>query len=185
MGRKPIKEEDVKKIIKLRSKGKTISEIEEETGFAHGTIMNYITRYKDWIEEMKNNQRNMDLTYSDEKKKKDKNKRGQSYFVSIEDETAKKAIRKAADTVGTLKAKEITEDYKAAQILHSASVWYQKNVEMMGLEWDKFVAWCIDEGYERVVEAYEEKVRKRLRETELLQDVIKEEPMNPEQKQED
>ena len=39
----------------------------------------------------------------------------------------------------------------------------------------RFSAWCIDEGYERAVEAYKEKMEQQLREASLLQEAIEEE----------
>ena len=144
--------------------------------------------HKKDIEKMKNKPQDINelsKPNSDKNNTKPSKKEKKQEFVSVEDETVKGTIRKTADSVSALKAKEITEDYKGAQMLHSASVRYQKNIEMMGLEWDRFIAWCIDEGYERAVEAYKEKMEQQLREASLLQEAIEKELSNPKPKTED
>ena len=70
-------------------------------------------------------------------------------------------------------------------MLHSASVRYQKNIEMMGLDWDRFVAFAIDEAYQTAVDAYKEKMERQLREASLLQEAIEEGLENPEMQTED
>jgi len=188
MGRKPIEDFQVKRIILLRSEGASISQIMKDTGLSRGTIQNYIEMHKKDIEKMKNKPQDINelsKPNSDKNNTKPSKKEKKQKFVSVEDETVKNTIRKTADSVSALKAKEITEDYKGAQMLHSASVRYQKNIEMMGLEWDRFIAWCIDEGYERAVEAYKEKMEQRLREASLLQETIEKELSNPKPKTED
>lgn len=188
MGRKPIEDFQVKRIILLRSEGASISQIMKDTGLSRGTIQNYIEMHKKDIEKMKNKPQDINelsKQNSDKNNTKPSKKEKKQEFVSVEDETVKGTIRKTADSVSALKAKEITEDYKGAQMLHSASVRYQKNIEMMGLEWDRFIAWCIDEGYERAVEAYKEKMEQQLREASLLQEAIEEELSNPKPKTED
>ena len=99
---------------------------------------------------------------------------------SVEEETAKKTVSKASNSVSELKAKELTEDYKAAQMLHSASVRYRSNIEMMGLEWERFIAFAIDQAYAQAVIAYEDKVEERLREAELMENEMNEKLENPE-----
>lgn len=188
MGRKPIEDFQVKRIILLRSEGASISQIMKDTGLSRGTIQNYIEMHKKNIEKMKNKPQDINelsKPNSDKNNTKPSKKEKKQEFVSVEDETVKGTIRKTADSVSALKAKEITEDYKGAQMLHSASVRYQKNIEMMGLEWDRFIAWCIDEGYERAVEAYKEKMEQQLREASLLQEAIEKELSNPKPKTED
>ena len=188
MGRKPIEDFQVKRIILLRSEGASISQIMKDTGLSRGTIQNYIEMHKKDIEKMKNKPQDINelsKPNSDKNNTKPSKKEKKQEFVSVEDETVKGTIRKTADSVSALKAKEITEDYKGAQMLHSASVRYQKNIEMMGLEWDRFIAWCIDEGYERAVEAYKEKMEQQLREASLLQEAIEKELSNPKPKTED
>jgi Helix-turn-helix domain of resolvase. len=183
MGRKPVEDFQVKRIILLRSEGASISQIVKDTGLGKTTVQKYIEKYAKDIEKMKNKPQELNkvvnatkVKESDQEKKKDNKPK----IASVEDETTKNTIRKAADSVSTLKAKEITEDYKAAQMLHSASVRYQKNVEMMGLEWDRFIAWAIDQAYAQAVTAYEEKVEERLREVELLENEMNEKLENPE-----
>ena len=188
MGRKPIEDFQVKRIILLRSEGASISQIMKDTGLSRGTIQNYIEMHKKDIEKMKNKPQDINelsKPNSDKNNTKPSKKEKKQEFVSVEDETVKGTIRKTADSVSALKAKEITEDYKGAQMLHSASVRYQKNIEMMGLEWDRFIAWAIDEAYERAVEAYKEKMEQQLREASLLQEAIEEELGNPKPKTED
>ena len=188
MGRKPIEDFQVKRIILLRSEGASISQIMKDTGLSRGTIQNYVEMHKKDIEKMKNKPQDINelsKSNSDKNNTKPSKKEKKQEFVSVEDETVKGTIRKTADSVSALKAKEITEDYKGAQMLHSASVRYQKNIEMMGLEWDRFIAWCIDEGYERAVEAYKEKMEQQLREASLLQEAIEKELSNPKPKTED
>jgi predicted transcriptional regulator len=188
MGRKPVPDFRVKQIILLRSEGASISQIMKETELGKATVLKYIEMHKKDIEKMTKKPQEINnvvnatkVKESDQEKKKDNKPK----IASVEDETTKNTIRKAADSVSTLKAKEITEDYKAAQMLHSASVRYQKNVEMMGLEWDRFIAWAIDEAYQAAVEAYKEKMDKQLREAELLQEALEEELANPKPKTED
>ena len=188
MGRKPVEDFQVKRIILLRSEGASISQIMKDTGLGKATVQKYIEMHKKDIEKMKKKPQEINKVVnptSDKKSDQEKKKDSKSKFASIEDETTKNAIRKASDSVSTLKAKEITEDYKAAQMLHSASVRYQKNVEMMGLEWDRFIAWAVDEAYQAAVEAYKEKMDKQLREAELLQEALEEELANPKPKTED
>ena len=188
MGRKPIEDFQVKRIILLRSEGASISQIMKDTGLSRGTIQNYIEMHKKDIEKMKKKPQDInELTKpNNDKNDTDPNKKGKKQkFISVEDETTKATIRKTADSVSALKAKEITEDYKGAQMLHSASVRYQKNIEMMGLEWDRFIAWAVDEAYERAVEAYKAKMEQQLREASLLQESIEEELSNPKSKTED
>jgi len=188
MGRKPVEDFQVKRIVILRSEGASITQIMKDTGLSRGTVQNYIDRYKKEIEKRKKKPQdinelpkpNGDKKDDDPSKKKEKHK-----FISVEDETTKATIRKTADSVSALKAREITEDYKGAQMLHSASVRYQKNIEMMGLEWDRFIAWCIDRGYETAVDAYKEKMEQQLREASLLQEAIEEDLENPKAKTED
>ena len=188
MGRKPVPDFRVKQIILLRSEGASISQIMKETELGKATVLKYIEMHKKDIEKMTKKPQEINnvvnatkVKESDQEKKKDNKPK----IASVEDETTKNTIRKAADSVSTLKAKEITEDYKAAQMLHSASVRYQKNVEMMGLEWDRFIAWAVDEAYQAAVEAYKEKMDKQLREAELLQEALEEELANPKPKTED
>lgn len=188
MGRKPVEDFQVKRIILLRSEGASISQIVKDTGLGKTTVQKYIEKYAKDIEKMTKKPQEINKVVnptSDKKSDQEKKKDSKSKFASIEDETTKNAIRKASDSVSTLKAKEITEDYKAAQMLHSASVRYQKNVEMMGLEWDRFIAWAVDEAYQAAVEAYKEKMDKQLREAELLQEALEEELANPKPKTED
>ena len=188
MGRKPVEDFQVKRIILLRSEGASISQIMKDTGLGKATVQKYIEMHKKDIEKMKKKPQEInELTKpnSDKNDTEPNKKEKKQKFVSVEDETTKATIRKTADSVSTLKAKEITEDYKGAQMLHSASVRYQKNIEMMGLEWDRFIAWAIDEAYERAVEAYKEKMEQQLREASLLQEAIEEELSNPKPKTED
>ena len=70
-------------------------------------------------------------------------------------------------------------------MLHSAAVRYQKNIEMMGLDWDRFVAYSIDEAYQTAVDVYKEKMEQQLREASLLQEAIEEDLENPEPQTED
>ena len=188
MGRKPIEDFQVKRIILLRSEGASISQIMKDTGLSRGTIQNYIEMHKKDIEKMKKKPQEInELTKpnSDKNDTEPNKKEKKQKFISVEDETTKATIRKTADSVSALKAKEITEDYKGAQMLHSASVRYQKNIEMMGLEWDRFIAWAVDEAYERAVEAYKAKMEQQLREASLLQESIEEELGNTKPKTED
>ena len=186
MGRKPVEKYQIKRIILLKSEGATVSDIMKDTGLGRATVQKYIEMHKDDIEKMEKEPQDIEkLVPEKPEKKEEKKKQEKPKFAPIEDETTKNSIRKAADSVSALKAREITEDYKAAQMLHSASVRYQKNVEMMGLDWDRFVAWAVDEAYERAVEAYKVKVEEQLREASLLQEAIEEGLENPKPKTED
>ena len=188
MGRRPVQKYQIQRIVVLKSEGASISDIEKETGLGRATIQKYIDQYKSDIEAMKQEPQDVTKIKPDEpvKKEKEKEKKPKKpEFASIENETTKKAISKGAESVSKLKAQEITEDYKAAQMLHSASVRYQKNIEMMGLDWDRFVAFAIDEAYQTAVDAYKEKMEQQLREASLLQEAIEEGLENPEMQTED
>ena len=200
MARKPVNEILIKKIITLKATNSTISQIQKETGLSKATIENYVKKYQHEIDVMREDNLNiqevMNMSKNESKnenkktdkktmsKNESKNEKKQE-FASLEDETTRKTITRASQSVSELKAKEITEDYKAAQMLHSASVRYRKNIEMMGLEWDRFIAFSIDSAYERAVDAYKEKVEEQLREASLLEMAITEELENPRPKTED
>ena len=194
MARKPVNEILIKKIITLKATNSTISQIQKETGLSKATIENYVKKYQHEIDVMREDNLNiqevMNMSKNESKnenKKTDKKTMSKnesklekkSEFTSLEDETTRKTITRASQSVSELKAKEITEDYKAAQMLHSASVRYRKNIEMMGLEWDRFIAFSIDSAYERAVDAYKEKIEEELREAMLLETEIEEELANP------
>ena len=185
MGRRPVQKYQIQRIVVLKSEGASISDIEKETGLGRATIQKYIDQYKSEIENMKQEPQDVTKIKPDEPVKKEKEKKPKHAYASIEEETTKKAISKGAESVSKLKAQEITEDYKAAQMLHSASVRYQKNIEMMGLDWDRFVAFAIDEAYQTAVDAYKEKMEQQLREASLLQEAIEEGLENPEMQTED
>ena len=188
MSRKPIQKFQIQRIVVLKSEGASISDIEKDTGLGRATIQKYIDKYKSDIEAMKQEPQDVTKIKPDEpaKKEKEKDKKPKKpAFQSIEEETTKKAISKGAESVSKLKAQEITEDYKAAQMLHSAAVRYQKNIEMMGLDWDRFVAYSIDEAYQTAVDVYKEKMEQQLREASLLQEAIEEDLENPEPQTED
>ncbi len=194
MARKPIDEEKIKQIITLKATGATNSQIQEKTGLSKATVENYLKKYQHEIDAMREDDLNirevMHMPKNEDKnenkktdkktvpKNESKNEKKQE-FASLEDETTRKTITRASQSVSELKAKEITEDYKAAQMLHSASVRYRKNIEMMGLEWDRFIAFSIDSAYERAVDAYKEKIEEELREAMLLETEIEEELANP------
>ena len=200
MARKPVNEILIKKIITLKATNSTISQIQKETGLSKATIENYVKKYQHEIDVMREDNLNiqevMNMSKNESKnenkktdkktmsKNESKNEKKQE-FASLEDETTRKTITRASQSVSELKAKEITEDYKAAQMLHSASVRYRKNIEMMGLEWDRFIAFSIDSAYERAVDAYKEKIEEQLREASLLEMAITEELENPRPKTED
>lgn len=195
MGRKPIPEVLKKQIITLKAAGSRTAEIMQATGLSKATVENYVKEYRMEIERMK--EENVELKdvlpknkpknppeNPPDKKTETKNEK-KVKFAPIEDETTRKTIAKASDSVSLLKSREITEDYKAAQMLHSASVRYRRNIEMMGLEWERFIAFAIDEAYERAVDAYRDKVEQELREASLLESEIMEELENPKPKTED
>lgn len=195
MTRKPIPETIKKQIITLKASGSKTAEIMQVTGLSKATVENYVKKYRMEIERLREENaeikdvmpKNVDKKppkKEPDKKASPKNEEKPKY-AAVEEETTKNTIRKTADSISSLKAKEITEDYKAAQMLHSASVRYQKNIEMMGLEWDRFIAYAIDDAYERAVDAYKEKVEEQLREASLLEMAITEELKNPKPKTED
>ena len=195
MTRKPIPETIKKQIITLKASGSKTAEIMQVTGLSKATVENYVKKYRMEIERLREENaeikdvmpKNVDKKTpkkEPDKKASPKNEEKPKY-AAVEEETTKNTIRKTADSISSLKAKEITEDYKAAQMLHSASVRYQKNIEMMGLEWDRFIAYAIDDAYERAVDAYKEKVEEQLREASLLEMAITEELENPKPKTED
>ena len=189
MTRKPIPETIKKQIITLKASGSKTAEIMQVTGLSKATVENYVKKYRMEIERLREENaeikdvmpKNVDKKTpkkEPDKKASPKNEEKPKY-AAVEEETTKSTIRKTADSVSSLKAKEITEDYKAAQMLHSASVRYQKNIEMMGLEWDRFIAFAVDDAYERAVNVYKEKVEEQLREASLLEMAITEELENP------
>ena len=193
MGRKPLEKEKIDQIILLSATGEQVKTIMDATGLSRPTILNYQKQLENEIDEKREELgRDMETVpggYQKPPKEMEeppvKKTEKKMRLPSVEEETAKKTISKASNSVSELKARELTEDYKAAQMLHSASVRYQKNVEMMGLDWDRFVAWAVDEAYERAVEAYKVKVEEQLREASLLQEAIEEGLENPKPKTED
>jgi transposase len=191
MARKAIDETKLRQIITLKSGGATYAEIQSQTGLARSTIAKYLKEYEEEIESMKEDKISVkNIKPHPDAKDNAKDKEGEkkpekTKYQPIEEETARKTITKASTSISDLKARELTEDYKAAQMLHSASVRYQKNIEMMGLEWDRFIAFAIDDAYERAVEVYKEKVAQQLREAALLETAITEELANPKPKTED
>ena len=67
-------------------------------------------------------------------------------------------------------AKEIETNYKASQVLAAAKVRYFRNVqEIMGLNWEEFLAIAIDTAYEKAIEAYMERLSEQMYENTLLQ----------------
>ena len=126
MSRKPIQKFQIQRIVVLKSEGASISDIEKDTGLGRATIQKYIDKYKSDIEAMKQEPQDVTKIKPDEpaKKEKEKDKKPKKpAFQSIEEETTKKAISKGAESVSKLKAQEITEDYKAAQILLSIHIY--------------------------------------------------------------
>ncbi len=101
-------------------------------------------------------------------------------YQSVEEETIKKTIKKASDSVSSLKAVEIKEDYQAAQILHTAAVKYKNNVEFMGLPWTDFIMVSLDEMYKQAVDIYKEKIAQELLDESLLKMEMEDKLENPE-----
>ena len=188
MGRKPLEKEKIDQIILLSATGEQVKTIMDATGLSRPTILNYQKQLENEIEAKREELgRDMEtVTGGYQKPPKEmeeppvKKTEKKMRLPSVEEETAKKTISKASNSVSELKAKELTEDYKAAQMLHSASVRYRSNIEMMGLEWERFIAFAIDQAYAQAVTAYEEKVEERLREAELMENEMNEKLENPE-----
>lgn len=173
----------IKQLLLLRSQGASIPQIHEVTDLSVGAISKYIRRYQSKIEKMMNEHDISEIGMSHgkgkERSQEGSKKKKPHRFASIESETTKNTIRKGADLVSSIKAREITEDYKAAQMLHSASIRYRKNIEMMGLDRDRFMAWAIDEGYQRAVEVYKRKLQKHLMVESIFEEAIQEDLENP------
>ena len=188
MGRKPLEKEKIEQIILLSATGEQVKTIMDATGLSRPTILNYQKQLENEIDEKREElSRDMEtVTGGYQKPPKEmeeppvKKTEKKMKLPSVEEETAKKTISKASNSVSELKARELTEDYKAAQMLHSASVRYRSNIEMMGLEWERFIAFAIDQAYAQAVTAYEEKVEERLREAELMENEMNEKLENPE-----
>ena len=188
MGRKPLEKEKIDQIILLSATGEQVKTIMDATGLSRPTILNYQKQLENEIDEKREELgRDMEtVTGGYQKPPKEmeeppvKKSEKKMKLPSVEEETAKKTISKASNSVSELKARELTEDYKAAQMLHSASVRYRSNIEMMGLEWERFIAFAIDQAYAQAVTAYEEKVEERLREAELMENEMNEKLENPE-----
>ena len=188
MGRKPLEKEKIDQIILLTATDEQVKTIMDATGLSRPTILNYQKQLENEIEAKREELgRDMEtVTGGYQKPPKEmeeppvKKTEKKMRLPSVEEETAKKTISKASNSVSELKAKELTEDYKAAQMLHSASVRYRSNIEMMGLEWERFIAFAIDQAYAQAVTAYEEKVEERLREAELMENEMNEKLENPE-----
>ena len=188
MGRKPLEKEKIDQIILLSATGEQVKTIMDATGLSRPTILNYQKQLENEIEAKREELgRDMEtVTGGYQKPPKEmeeppvKKTEKKMKLPSVEEETAKKTISKASNSVSELKARELTEDYKAAQMLHSASVRYRSNIEMMGLEWERFIAFAIDQAYAQAVTAYEEKVEERLREAELMENEMNEKLENPE-----
>ena len=188
MGRKPLEKEKIDQIILLTATDEQVKTIMDATGLSRPTVLNYQQKLENEIDEKREELgRDMETVpggyqkppkgMEDPPVKKSEKK---IRLPSVEEETAKKTISKASNSVSELKARELTEDYKAAQMLHSASVRYRSNIEMMGLEWERFIAFAIDQAYAQAVTAYEEKVEERLREAELMENEMNEKLENPE-----
>ena len=188
MGRKPLEKEKIDQIILLSATGEQVKTIMDATGLSRPTILNYQKQLENEIDEKREELgRDMETVpggYQKPPKEMEeppvKKTEKKMKLPSVEEETAKKTISKASNSVSELKARELTEDYKAAQMLHSASVRYRNNIEMMGLEWERFIAFAIDQAYAQAVTAYEEKVEERLREAELMENEMNEKLENPE-----
>jgi hypothetical protein len=188
MGRKPLEKEKIDQIILLSATGEQVKTIMDATGLSRPTILNYQKQLENEIDEKREELgRDMETVpggYQKPPKEMEeppvKKTEKKMKLPSVEEETAKKTISKASNSVSELKARELTEDYKAAQMLHSASVRYRSNIEMMGLEWERFIAFAIDQAYAQAVTAYEEKVEERLREAELMENEMNEKLENPE-----
>ena len=190
MGRKPLEKEKIEQIILLSATGEQVKTIMDATGLSRPTILNYQKQLENEIDEKREElgrEGDMETTkggYQKPPKEMEeppvKKTEKKMKLPSVEEETAKKTISKASNSVSELKARELTEDYKAAQMLHSASVRYRSNIEMMGLEWERFIAFAIDQAYAQAVTAYEEKVEERLREAELMENEMNEKLENPE-----
>ena len=189
MGRKPLEKEKIDQIILLTATDEQVKTIMDATGLSRPTILSYQQKLESEIEakrEELGREGDMETTkggYQKPPKEMEepvKKAEKKMKLPSVEEETAKKTVSKASNSVSELKAKELTEDYKAAQMLHSASVRYRGNIEMMGLEWERFIAYAIDMAYQHAVVAYEEKVEERLREAELLENEMNEKLENPE-----
>ena len=187
MGRKPLEKEKIEQIILLSATGEQVKTIMDATGLSRPTILNYQKQLENEIDEKREELgRDMEtVTGGYQKPPKEmeeppvKKTEKKMRLPSVEEETAKKTISKASNSVSELKARELTEDYKAAQMLHSASVRYRSNIEMMGLEWERFIAFAIDQAYAQAVIAYEDKVEERLREAELMENEMNEKLENP------
>jgi hypothetical protein len=104
---------------------------------------------------------------------------------NIERETVKKTITHASESVSRIASKEITSDYQAAQVLKSARVRYQRNIEYMGISWDDFLAVAIDEGYSAALQTWKEKVEEEMYENTLLTSEIEEKLENADDVPED
>ena len=195
MGRKPLEKEKIDQIILLTATDEQVKTIMDATGLSRPTVLNYQQKLENEInakrEELGREGDMETVAGGYQKPPKDmeeppvKKTERKIRLPSVEEETAKKTISKASNSVSELKARELTEDYKASQMLHSAAVRYQKNIEMMGLDWDRFVAYSIDEAYQTAVDVYKEKMEQQLREASLLQEAIEEDLENPEPQTED
>ncbi len=187
---------DKNTFILMAAGGDRPSTIEEKLGISRPTFLRYRQLYAKEIEEMKkslnpNPEPEPEPPKDDKrtapihsKEKKDE-KPQKPKFASIENETTRKTIIKASDSISTIKAQEIKDDYQAAQVMHSASVRYKENVEYMGVPWNQFLAYAIDEAYKDVVDAYKEAVEKALNEQSVLEMEIEAKMSNPEPKVED
>jgi hypothetical protein len=187
MGRKPLEKEKMDQIILLSATDEKMKTIMEATGLTAPTIRHYQAQLKDEIdkkrEELGREEPNTKGGYikpPKELEEKEEKKEAKPKLPGIEIETAKKTVTKASASISDIKAKELTEDYKAAQMLHSAAVRYRNNIEMMGLSWEQFIMYAIDEAYTKAVDAYEEKVDEELRRVEMAEREIAEKLENPE-----
>ena len=190
MGRKPLEKEKIDQIILLTATDEQVKTIMDATGLSRPTILSYQQKLENEIEakrEELGREGDMETTKGGYQKPLEgmeeppvKKSEKKMKLPSVEEETAKKTVSKASNSVSELKARELTEDYKAAQMLHSASVRYRSNIEMMGLDWERFIAFAIDQAYAQAVITYEEKVEERLKEAELLENEMNEKLENPE-----
>ena len=199
MGRTEIDKGKIKQFILFVATGEKRDFVMEQLGLTQPSYYAWKKRYQSFIEKKKEEMypekhENMDEPYQEgeeevkklkeytpalpvhatkEKEKKEKKEKVLA-LPNIERETAKKTITHASESVSRIASKEITSDYQAAQVLKSARVRYQRNIEYMGISWDDFLAVAIDEGYSAALQTWKEKVEEEMYENTLLTSEIEE-----------
>jgi hypothetical protein len=79
----------------------------------------------------------------------------------LDSSTEKKYVSKATETTSEVMKRELDSTIKTGLALRSASYKYQTSVENMGVEWEDFLGFSIEIGYDTLVDAYQKELEKQ------------------------